>query len=99
MTLNKAELKKLQKHFPFKLTPEQQNILLLWFRADSKFGWTKLDFILGAHRVRRLYPDHRDNLRNDFDGLPNDPALDFSFDYDFLGNSVIQFYDGEDLPF
>jgi len=99
MTLNNAKLKKLEKHFPFTLTPEQKNILLLWFSADSKFGWTKLDFILGAHRVRRLYPDHRANLYNGLEDLPSEPALDFSFDYDGLGNSVIQFYDGEDMPF
>ena len=101
MTLNNSCLKKLEEDFPFALTPEQKNILLLWFGSDSKFGWTKLDFLLGVHRVRRLYPDHRANVYKDMDGLITEPAIDFSFGYDIHNNPVIHFYDNDDddVPF
>ena len=99
MILNNACLKKLEDDVPFTLTPEQRNILLLWFGSDSKFGWTKLDFLLGVHRVRHLYPDHRANLYKDMDGLLTEPAVDFSFGYDFHNNPVIHFYDNDEIPF
>ena len=104
LTLNNTFLKKIEFYLPFKLTPEQKSILLLWFGADSKFGWSKLDFLVGVHRVRRLYPDHRGNVYKDHDGLPYDPCADFIFDCDGSGNPVIRFYedipcDEEDIPF
>jgi len=105
MTLNNACLKKLEGDFPFALTPEQRNILLLWFGSDSKFGWSKLDFLLGIHRVRRLYPDHRASVYKDRDGLITEPAVDFSFGYDIRNNPVIHFHDidnvddDDDIPF
>jgi len=100
MTLNSSSLKKLEGEFPFSLTPEQRNIMLFWFGTDSKFGWSKLDFIIGAHRVKNLYPDHRQNLYRGFDGLPYDTAIDFAFDYDFNGNPAIHFYQDDDgIPF
>jgi len=102
MTLNNKTLKKMEMDFPFKLTPEQKSILLLWFGADSKFGWSTPDFILGAHRVRRFYPDHRMSLCNTFKELPEDPLFESVCDYDHNGNCLIQFYenDSEDnLPF
>ena len=100
MTLSSSNLKKLEDDFPFSLTPEQRNILLLWFGSDSKFGWSKLDFIIGAHRVRHLYPDHRQNLFRAFDELPYDSVFDFAYNYDMGGNPVLHFYkDEEDMPF
>ena len=100
MTLNNSTLKKLEKPLPFNLTPEQKNILMLWFGADSKFGWSKLDFLLGIHRVRHLYPNHRDYLSKDLDGLPFDPTTDLVFDHDGHGNPVIRLYDSDvDMPF
>ena len=103
MTLNNTYIKKMEYDFPFKLTPEQKSILLLWFGSDSKFGWSKLDFLVGVHRVRRLYPDHRANLFKDPDGLAYEPSADFIFDCDGCGNPVIRFYEGElcdeDIPF
>ena len=87
--------------FPFRLSPEQKSILLLWFGSDSKFGWTKLDFLLGVHRVRRLYPDHRHNLYKGDDEFTCGPSADF--DYDNYGNPIIRFHDGDDyddsIPF
>lgn len=99
MTLNNSTLKKIESEVPFTLTPEQKCILLLWFGADSKFGWTKLDFLVGAHRARSLYPDHRSIRFRDKNGLPDDPAVDFSFNYDGYDNPVIRLYDGADIPF
>jgi len=99
MILNNTTLKKIEADFPFTLTPEQKSILLLWFGADSKFGWTKLDFLVGAHRARRLYPDHRTNRYRDLHGCPDDPAIDFTFNYDGYDNPVIRLYDGVDIPF
>ena len=102
MTLNSSTLKKMEIELPFKLTPEQKSILLLWFGADSKFGWTKLDILLGAHRVKRLYPDHRRNISNSSDGMPDDPIFHSYCDYDRRGNTIIQFHENDDedsLPF
>jgi hypothetical protein len=99
MTLNNTSLKKLEGDFPFSLSPEQRSILLSWFGTDSKFGWTRLDFMLGAHRVCRLYPDHRHKLYKDMDGLLTEPNIDFSFDFDIHRNPVIHFYDDDDVPF
>ena len=92
----------MEYEFPFKLTPEQKSILLLWYGADSKFGWTKLDFLVGIQRVRRHYPDHRDSLSKSYDGLEEESFIDFSFDYPGYDNPVIRFnqdYDLDDLPF
>ena len=89
----------MEVDFPFRLTPEQKSVLLLWYGSDSKFGWTKLDFLVGIHRVRRLYPDHRSNLHKDTDGFFSEPAVDFIFDLDGYGNPVIRFYQDEDEPF
>ena len=100
MLLNNTNLKKLEEDFTFALTPEQKSILLLWFGSDSKFGWSKLDFIIGVQRVRRLYPDHRVNLYKGPDGIPDDRAFDYDFDYDNRGNPVLRFYDADgNLPF
>jgi len=100
MLLNNTSLKKLEDDFTFNLTPEQKSILLLWFGSDSKFGWSKLDFIIGVQRVRRLYPDHRANLFKGPDGIPDDRAFDYDFDYDNRGNPVLRFYDvDDDAPF
>jgi len=102
MTLNSKTLKKMEMDFPFKLTPEQKSIMLLWFGVDSKFGWSTPDFLLGAHRVRRLYPNHRMSSYNTLDGLPEDPIFDAVCDYDRHGNSIIQFYENnneDDVPF
>lgn len=96
MLLNNSCLKKLEDDFPFTLSPEQKSILLLWFGKDSKFGWSKLDFLIGVQRVRRLYPDHRDNLYKGLDGIPKDHAFECDFDYDNYGNHVIRFYDDDD---
>ena len=90
----------MEYDFPFKLTPEQRSILLLWFGADARFGWTKLDFLLGVHRVRHLYPDHRSNLSKDDDGLPYDPDVDFFFVCDGFGNPAVHSYnDDVNIPF
>ena len=101
MTLNRTILKKMEFDFPFKLTPEQKSILLLWFGTDSRFGWTKVDFLLGALRVRHLYPDHKANLYKGHDGVPCDPALDFFFDFDRLGDTIIRSHqlEEDELPF
>jgi len=100
MTLNNSNLKKMEADFPFRLTPEQKSILLLWYGTDSKFGWSKLDFLVGVHRVRNLYPDHRSNVYRGDDGYPYDPAVDFCFDCDGYGNPVVRLYDGDvDVPF
>ena len=100
MTLNSKTLKKLESYFPFTLTPEQKSIMLHWFGADSKFGWSKIDFMVGIHRVRRLYPDHRVNLYKGIDGFPSEPTVDFIFDHDGYGNPTIRFYeDDDDVPF
>lgn len=100
MTLNNTSLKKIEADFPYTLTPEQKSILLLWFGSDSKFGWTKLDFLVGAHRVRRLYPDHRSFTFRGLDGLPDDPAVDFAFRGDGHNGPVIRLYDDDaDVPF
>ena len=96
MLLNNTSLRKLEGDFSFSLTPEQKSILLLWFGSDSKFGWSKLDFLIGIQRVRRLYPDHRDKLYKAPDGIPDFKAYDFDFDYDNNGNPILRFYDGDD---
>jgi len=95
MTLNNATIKKMESEFPFTLTPEQKSILLLWFGSDSKFGWSKLDFLVGIHRVRQLYPDHRSRFRKSFDRLSLEPAADFVFNHDGYGNPVIRLYDND----
>jgi hypothetical protein len=101
MILNNSCLKKLEVDFPFTLSPEQKTILLLWFGADSKFGWSKLDFLIGILKVRHLYPNHRDYLYKGLDGIPIDHAFECDFDFDNYGNHVIRFCDGDDdnLPF
>ena len=96
MLLNNTSLKKLEDDFTFSLTPEQKSILLFWFGSDSKFGWSKLDFLIGIQRVRRLYPDHRDKLYKGPDGILDFKAFDFEFDYDNNGNPVLRFYDDDD---
>ena len=99
MTLNSTNLNIMEDDFPFDLTPEQKSILLLWFGADSKFGWSKLDFLVGVHRVRRLYPDHRINLYKGLDGLTSDPDVDYALEYDLSGNTVIRAFEVDDVPF
>ena len=102
MTLSSKTLKKMEMELPFKLTPEQKCIMLLWFGVDSKFGWSTTDFLLGAHRVRRLYPNHRMSSCNTRDEMPVDPIFDSVCDYDRNGNSIIQFYENsneDNLPF
>ena len=99
MTLNNTCLRNLECEVPFELTPEQKNILLLWFGSDSKFGWTKLDFMLGIHRVRRLYPDHRAKSYKGPGGLLSERALDFYFDFDRADTPTIYFVDDDELPF
>jgi len=87
----------MEADFPFKLTPEQRSILLFWFGVDSKFGWTKLDFLVGVHRVRNLYPDHRSNAFKSDAGFSYEP--DLFYNYDACGNPAIYLYDEEDVPF
>jgi len=100
MVLNAPDLIKMEFDLPFKLTPEQKSILLLWFGSDSKFGWSKLDFMLGVHRVRHLYPDHRANMCIGDDGLPYDPDVDFFFVCDNYGYPATHLYDDDaDIPF
>jgi len=88
----------MEDEFPFKLTPEQKSILLLWFGADSKFGWTKLDFLLGAHRVHTLYPDHRSNAFKSDAGFSYEPDFDISYGYDGYSDPIINIRE-EDFPF
>jgi len=95
MTLNSSFLNKMENDFPFKLSPEQKNILLLWFGSDSKFGWSKLDFLVGIHRVRCLYPNHRAKFLNGSHSLKYDPYVDFVYDCDGYGNPVIRLFDSD----